>query len=215
MSYTETEIRNQIIHYARQLADKGLSPGKSGNLSVRFGNACLITPSATDYQQLKPEDIVLIDFSGKVIRGVLKPSSEWHFHCDIYKGHPDVQAVVHTHSTYGTALACAHKPIPAFHYMVAVAGGKDIPLAPYALFGTEELSGHVVHALEDRKACLLANHGVVSVGDELSQAVHLAEEVENLAFQYCEVLKIGKPRLLTDAEMALVLDKFSHYGERI
>mgnify|MGYP002635045170 CR=1 FL=1 len=214
MNESEAELRKQIIHYAKRLSADGLSPGKSGNISVRFGNGCLITPSATDYDQLTSDDIVLIDLSGKIIRSMAKPSSEWHFHCGIYLNRSDVQAVVHTHSTYSTALACAHKNIPAFHYMVAVAGGKDIPLVDYALFGTTELSENVVAGLLERNACLLANHGLVSVAENLEKAFNLTAEVECLAKQYCEVLKLGEPQLLTDAEMALVMNKFNHYGQR-
>jgi len=214
MTASENELRQQIIHYARRLTADGLSPGKSGNLSVRFGHGCLITPSATAYAELTEDDLVLIDGSGNVVRGNRQPSSEWHFHSNIYQNRTDVQAVVHTHSTYCTALACANEKIPAFHYMVAIAGGKDIPLVAYALFGSEQLSNNVVAGLVHRKACLLANHGLVVVESDLEKAFNLTAEVECLAKQYCEVLKIGKPHILSDAEMELVIDKFSHYGQR-
>jgi len=215
MSETENELRQQLVDYARRFAVEKLTPGKSGNISVRFGNNCLITPSAIAYENLSIDDIVLIDFSGQLIRGNHQPSSEWHFHCGIYKSRTDVDAVVHTHSTYCTALACAHEKIPAFHYMVAIAGGNDIPLVPYKLFGTEELSVVILEGLNKRNACLLANHGLVTVGNNLKSTFDLAVEVEQLAEQYCTVKKIGKAQLLTDSEMDLVIEKFKHYGKRL
>jgi L-fuculose-phosphate aldolase len=211
----EQALRQQLLDYALALNSSGLSVGRSGNLSVRFEDACLITPSGMAYQQMSAGDMVLIDFDGHSQQQALKPSSEWHFHCGIYRSRPDVNAVVHAHSTYCTSLACSHKPIPAFHYMVAVAGGRDIPLVPYALFGTQELSGHVSQALHDRQACLLANHGMISIGKDLPAAFNLAFEVETLAQQYCEVLKLGEPRLLSNQQMDAVLEKFSDYGQRL
>jgi len=212
---TETQLRQDIIDVARQFTHQGLSVGKSGNVSVRYGDGCLITPSGLSYDQLETVDIVHLDLQGNVSNEKQLPSSEWHFHCGIYKNRNEVNAVIHMHSTYCTALACAHKHIPAFHYMVAVGGGKDIPLAPYALFGTEELSNYVVEGLTNRNACLLANHGVVIVGGDLHSTFSLAEEVENLAEQYCEVLKIGQPDILSDSEMDEVLEKFKSYGKRL
>jgi len=212
---TELQLRREVIEIARQLTGKGLSVGKSGNISTRFGDGCLITPSALAYEQLRAEDIVQLDREGNILKGEQLPSSEYYFHRDIYKKRKDVNGIVHMHSTYCTALACAHKNIPAFHYMVAIAGGKDIPLVPYALFGTETLSQHVIEGLKNRNACLLANHGAVVVGGDLSNTLNLAEEVENLAKQYCELLKIGQPNILSDNEMDEVLEKFRHYGKRI
>ncbi len=214
MNDSENELRQQIVDHAKRFSLEKLTAGKSGNISVRFGNACLITPSAVEYESLTIDDIVLIDFAGQLIRAHHQPSSEWHFHCGIYKSRADVESVVHTHSTYCTALACAHEKIPAFHYMVAMAGGNDIPLVPYQLFGTEELSSAVIDGLSQRNACLLANHGLVTVGDSLKNSFNLAMEVEQLAEQYCTVKKIGKPKLLNDEEMKLVIEKFKHYGER-
>lgn len=211
----EHALRQQLCDYALALGSSGLSVGRSGNLSVRFGEHCLVTPSGVDYQQLSPADMVLIDLDGNTVAGALQPSSEWHFHCGLYRARADVHAVVHAHPTYCTSLACSRRHIPAFHYMVAVAGGKDIPLAPYALFGTEELSGHVLKALQERQACLLANHGMIAVGRDLPAAFNLALEVETLAQQYCEVLKLGEPCLLNDAQMDAVLAKFSGYGQRV
>lgn len=212
---TEIQFRQDIIDVARQFTRRGLSVGKSGNVSVRYTDGCLITPSALSYDQLEIADIVHLDLQGNVSNQNQLPSSEWHFHCDIYNKRKDVNAVIHMHSTYCTTLACAHKHIPAFHYMVAVGGGKDIPLVPYALFGTEELSNHVVKGLTNRNACLMANHGVVIVGGDLHSTLNLAEEVENLAKQYCEVLKIGQPHILSDSEMDEVLEKFKSYGKRL
>ncbi|MCP3675588.1 MAG: class II aldolase [Gammaproteobacteria bacterium] len=214
MNDSENELRQQIVDHAKRFSLKNLTAGKSGNISVRFGNTCLITPSAVEYESLTIEDIVLIDFSGQIIRGYHQPSSEWHFHCGIYKSRADVESVVHTHSTYCTALACAHEKIPAFHYMVAIAGGNDIPLVPYQLFGTKELSSAVIDRLSQRNACLLANHGLVAVGKDLKNSFNLAMEVEQLAEQYCTVKKIGEAQLLNDDEMELVIEKFKHYGER-
>ena len=214
MNDSENELRQQIVDYARRFSLEKLTAGKSGNISIRFGNACLITPSAVEYESLSIDDIVLIDFAGQLIRGHHQPSSEWHFHCGIYKSRSDVESVVHTHSTYCTALACAHEKIPAFHYMVAIAGGNDIPLVPYQLFGTEELSSAVIDGLNQRNACLLANHGLVTVGSNLKNSFNLAMEVEQLAEQYCTVKKIGKAQLLSEDEMELVIEKFKHYGER-
>jgi len=214
VSSTEIQLCEEIIHYAQRMNAEKLTPGKSGNISVRFGDACLITPSAIGYESLTVDDIVLIDFSGKVIRGQQQPSSEWHFHCALYKNRNDLRSVVHTHSTYSTALACAHEKIPAFHYMVAIAGGDDIPLAPYHLFGTAELSAAVTKEMEHRNACLLANHGLVTAEKDLQSAYALAVEIEQIAKQYCEALKIGTPVILNDTEMKLVIDKFKSYGKR-
>jgi L-fuculose-phosphate aldolase len=167
-----------------------------------------------EYNSLQPEDIVCVDANGSVLHDPRKPSSEWPFHLGIYSTFPDVEAVVHCHSRHATALACAGEKIPAFHYMVAVAGGKDIPLTDYALFGTAELSANVVAALRERKACLLANHGQVATGMSLVEALELAFEVEELAAQYCEVCKLGKANILSDAQMDEVLAAFGNYGQQ-
>ncbi len=208
--------RQQLIDYALQLNSSGLSIGKSGNLSLRCGQGLLITPTGMAYDELEPADIVLMDLHGKVAAEEQRqPSSEWHFHCGIYQARPEAQAIVHAHPTYCTALACSGKAIPAFHYMVAVAGGTDIPLAPYALFGTEALSSHVVQTLQVRDACLLANHGMIALGQNLDTAFQLAIEVESLAQQYCECLKLGDVQLLSKQQMQAVLEKFGGYGQRI
>jgi len=166
------------------------------------------------YDALEPDDIVFVDAKGGVNGVQRKPSSEWHFHREAYAARPDCGGVVHTHSVNATALACARKPIPAFHYMVAVAGGSDIPLVPYALFGTAELARHVAAGLKHRDACLLANHGQIAIGKTVAAALELAAEVETLAQQYIKVLSIGEPHILSEHEMAAVLARFKTYGQR-
>ncbi|MGK0501084.1 MAG: L-fuculose-phosphate aldolase [Oceanicoccus sp.] len=218
----EKNLRQQLIDQAQQLNNSGLSIGKSGNISVRCDQGLLITPTGMDYAKLQPEDIVLLSLEGELLtnKKTIKsqarlPSSEWHFHCGIYQTRIDVNAVVHAHPTYCSALACTGREIPAFHYMVAVAGGDNIPLAPYAIFGSEELSMHACHALQQRQACLLANHGMIAVGVKLDSAFNLALEIEGLAQQYCEALKLGDVVVLSTTEMQQVLAKFKDYGQRL
>jgi len=173
----------------------------------------LITPSSMDYQNLTPDDIVAMDFDTTwFATNNLRPSSEWRLHLDILNHRPDVNAIVHTHSTYATALSTHRRGIPPFHYMVAVAGGHDIRCAPYSTFGGQGLSDNAVAALDGRKACLLANHGVVSVGSDLSSALSLAVQVEDLARQYLEAHSLGEPLLLSAAEMDAVLAKMNRIG---
>jgi L-fuculose-phosphate aldolase len=211
----QTTAREQLIDFSKQLNSSGLSVGKSGNLSVRCDKGLLITPSGIDYHTLHPEDIVLLEADGSLAPDQLRqPSSEWHFHCDLYQSRPDINAIVHAHPTYCTALACTGHDIPAFHYMVAVAGGVNIPLASYHLFGTEALSHAVKAVLHDRQACLMANHGMIALGQDLNSAFKLALEVESLAKQYCEALKLGTISLLSDQQMAEVIEKFKSYGQR-
>jgi L-fuculose-phosphate aldolase len=174
----------------------------------------LITPTGMAYAEIEPADIVFVAADGSVSGRQRKPSSEWRFHLAAYAERPDMGALVHTHSMHATVLACAHRPIPAFHYMVAVAGGKDIPLVPYATFGTEELSRHVAAGLRERNAILMANHGQIAVGETLAAALELAHEVEVLAEQYCKVLMLGEPKLLPDEEMKLMVEKMRTYGQR-
>lgn len=211
---TEIARREQLIHHARLLNDSGLTQGNSGNISVRCDGGLLITPTGLPYHQLTASDLVTLNLSGEVIEGKRLPSSEWHFHCAILSARPEINAVVHSHSTYCTALACTGRSIPAFHYMVAIAGGRDIRCAPYATYGSEQLADHAVTALEDRQACLLANHGSLALGDSISGAFALAQAIEELARQYCEVLKIGAIQLLDDQQMDDVLAKFSSYGQQ-
>jgi L-fuculose-phosphate aldolase len=172
-----------------------------------------MSPSGMDYEILQADDVPLMDLDGRWF-GRRRPSSEWRFHRDILNSRHEVGAIVHTHSPQATALACTGRGIPAFHYMVAVAGGRDIRCAPYYTFGTQELSEAALAALKDRKACLLANHGVIATGADLPSALSLADEVENLARQYCAALSLGGVRILDDAEMCRVVEKFRTYGQQ-
>jgi L-fuculose-phosphate aldolase len=210
----EAALRADIIATARAMSRDGLSPGRSGNVSARVGGGMLITPTGLAYETLRETDIVFVGPAGKRREGERKPSSEWHMHLAVYAARPEAGAVVHCHSMNATALACAEKPIPAFHYMVAIAGGTDIPLAPYATFGTPELAEAVAGALRDRRAALLSHHGQIACGRDLATALDLAREVETLAGQYCRFLQIGGGPLLDEAEMLRVLDKFSGYGQQ-
>jgi L-fuculose-phosphate aldolase len=191
--------------------ESGINQGKSGNVSVRSGEGCLITPSAVPYEKLVPDDIVLLSADGAA-RGSRAPSSEWSMHLSILRARPDAHAVVHAHSTFATALACHSRGIPPFHYMVAVAGGRDVRCAAYATFGTEALAHNAVQALDGRRACLLAHHGLLAMGASLDAALALAVEVETLARQYWHAAQLGEPPELDDAEMARVLEKFESYG---
>jgi len=204
-------LRQELIATALAMNASGINQGKSGNLSVRAEGGCLITPSALPYDALEPEDIVLLDAHG-VAHGRRAPSSEWSMHLAILGARPEVAAVVHAHPTHATALACHGRGIPAFHYMVAVAGGRDIRCAGYATFGTTELAERTLEALVDRRACLLAHHGLVALGDSPAAALALAVEVETLARQYWHALQLGEPPRLDDAEMDRVLVKFQSYG---
>jgi L-fuculose-phosphate aldolase len=191
-----------------------LSYAKSGNVSVRRdADSFFVSPTGLKYEDLAPVHIPLVSLDG-TYEGEYRPSSEWRFHRDIYRARPDVGAIVHTHSRYATALACNGRAIPAFHYMVAVAGGADIRCAPYATFGSQALSDHALAALQDRQACLLANHGVIATGTDLDSALILAGEVENLAAQYVAALKVGTPLILDEAEMKKVLGQFATYGRQ-
>ena len=212
MNERQLELRNEIVAVSRALDDAGLVPSKSGNVSCRVAGGFLITPSGVPYQQLQPGQVVALDASGAVVQGGLRPSSEWPMHAAIYAHRPEVAAIVHTHSPRATALACAQLGIPAFHYMIALAGG-DIRCMPYATFGTDELAGNAVCGLEGRRAVLLANHGVVAVGASLRDAHAVAFEVENLASQYLDLKSAGlDPVVLDDAELARVIAKFDDYG---
>ena len=210
----ERSARQSLIDTCCAMSAGGLSVGTSGNASLRWGTGLLITPTGRAYDRLQPEDIVFLQADGHCPPGQLIPSSEWRFHCDILARYPDIGAVVHTHSTYATALACLGQAIPPFHYMVAVAGGHDIPCADYATFGTPELSDHVLRALDGRRACLMANHGQIATGPTLAAAYALAQEVENLARHYLLARSLGPTRDLPPEEMARVLEKFRSYGQQ-
>ncbi len=207
------ELRRKIISTAQKMNVLGINQGKSGNVSARAENGFLITPTGIAYDEIKPELIVETELDGRFAGDTL-PSSEWRFHADIYRSRSDVDAIVHTHSTFATTLACLGKNIPAFHYMIAAAGGRNIRCAPYATFGTQELSDHALAALDGRNACLLAQHGAIAVGATLEKALALAVEVESLSRMYWQVLQIGEPPILDDAEMTVVIDKFQTYGQQ-
>jgi L-fuculose-phosphate aldolase len=211
---SDASLRAEIISTALRMNSSGLTPGKSGNVSVRTDNGMLITPTGMAYGELKPADVVAVRGDGTAMAGQRVPSSEWRFHLAIYRVREDVEAIVHTHSLNATALACLHRPIPAFHYMVAVAGGDRILCAPYATYGTEALAKNVVRALGERRACLIANHGALAVGETLRKAYDLAWEVETLASQYARARQMGRPRLLSAREMTQVLEKFRTYGKQ-
>jgi len=190
---------------------QGINQGASGNLSIRIGDALLVTPSGMAYDEMRPEDVVEMTFDG-AWAGERKPSSEWRVHRDILAGRPDVDSVLHAHPTFSTVLAVHSRGIPAFHYMVSVAGGADIRCAPYATFGTQEFSDLAVAALKGRFACLLAHHGMIAVGKTPKKALKLAVEVEALARQYVHALALGDPPLLSADEMGRVLDKMRALG---
>ncbi len=204
-------MRAQLLGIAQQLSELGLNKGTSGNVSVRHEDGFLITPSGMNVTEMQTSSMVMMSMDGTP-KSDGKPSSEWRFHRDIYQAKPHVGAVVHTHSMFATTLACLQKDIPPFHYMIAIAGGDSIPCAPYALFGTQALSDAAITALKDRKACLLANHGMIAIGKDLKQALAITQEVETLCEQYWRALKIGEPYLLSKQEMAEVFEQFKGYG---
>ena len=212
MPSAEARARRDVVETARTMSRQGLSPGRSGNVSCRLKDGMLITPSGMAYDEIEPEDIVFLDAQG-VATGRRKPSSEWQFHLAAYAARPDRHAVVHTHSLHAVVIACTGRPIPAFHYMVAVAGGDDIPCVPYATFGTQELARLVADGLRDRDACLMAHHGQIALGRTPAVALALAHEVEVLAEQYAKVLMLGPPRLLSKQQMADVIERFKAYGQ--
>ena len=209
----ELAARREVIDTALAMSRLGLSPGRSGNVSRRWEGGMLITPSGMAYDVIGPSDVVFVAEDGSVASGQRTPSSEWRFHLSAYVARPDMGAVVHTHSMHATVLACAGRSIPAFHYMVAIAGGRDIPLAPYATFGTKRLARHVAKGLEQRNACLMANHGQIAIGATCAKALDLAAEVEILSEQYWKVLCLGAPIVLDDDEMDEVIARFASYGQ--
>lgn len=207
----ETAKRQAIIDHCRKMNASGLNQGTSGNISIRHETGLLISPSSRPYDSLTPEDIVYVDLDGSH-EGRWAPSSEWRFHRDILASRDDAEAVVHAHPNYCTILAIQGLAIPAIHYMIGIFGGADVRVAPYAIYGSQELSDHVQRALEERKACLLEHHGMIAIGSSIEQAYWHAEELEALARQYHGVLQIGTPRKLTDAQVAEVIEKFKGYG---
>lgn len=210
MSSGEEGLRLQLLDISRRLLDLGLNRGTSGNAAVRDGDDILITPSAMAVANMTPADMVCMDLSGNVLCDG-KPTSEWRFHRDILANRPDVNAVIHTHSAFATTLACLRKDVPAVHYMIAAAGGNVIRCAPYALFGEQTLSDNALFALEGRKACLLANHGMIALGSDLEDALAVAVEVEFLCELYWRALQAGEPYILTPRQMHEVQEKFADY----
>ena len=214
------EKKKEVIEYAKKLNTGNLSPLRSGNISVRGNNdgidGFFITPSGIRYDDLTSESIVFLELNEtnnlkKISNKTINPSTEWRFHQDIYVEKKDAQAIVHAHSANAAAVSAHGKNIPAFHYMVALAGGNNIKCAEYATFGTKELSQNIIKALEERKACLMSNHGQVAFGKSLSEAFELAEEIENICHQYINTIKLGKPKILSDEEMKKILDKTKNY----
>ena len=214
-SRDDRDLRQAIVLACREMADSGINQGTSGNISARVEGGILLTPSGLPYDQMGPDDIVFMDWdtAWTAPEGCV-PSTEWRFHLDILRAKPEMNAVVHAHPTYCTILAILHRPIPAIHYMIAAAGGNDIPCAPYAQYGTPELSRLALDALADRRACLLAHHGLIATGVSLRKAMWLAVEVEALARQYHGCLQIGTPPLLPDEEIDSILKRWGQYGLR-
>jgi L-fuculose-phosphate aldolase len=214
MEKAELAARKSIIQSALSMNALGINQGTSGNVSVRYGDRMLITPSGVPYEELDPRDLCAtkIKTGGKSWDGDLPPSSEWRFHLNIYQERPDVGAVVHTHSTYATVLAICGKPIPAVHYMVAASGGTEIRIAKYATYGTEQLSKNALEALEGRTCCLLKNHGVIATGPNIKRALWLASEVETVARQYYLSLAIGGGDIIPDDEINRIIEGFKRYG---
>ena len=203
-----------LIDTALQLQNMGLNHGATGNCSCRDGDTYLITPSGVETINLSENKVIRMDFSGNIVDSPsnLKPSSEWRFHQDIMSQRKEVGAVVHTHSIYASTVSLFGGELPPFHYMIAVAGGSSVRCAPYAMFGTQELSDNIIDALIDRKACLIANHGLVAIGDNLTDALQIAEEIEHLCQLYIEAKKVGEPNLLSKKQMSEVIERFQTYS---
>jgi len=205
------KIKLNIIRYSKMLNSKKLSALRSGNISIRYKNGFFITPSGKKYSSLRISDIIFVSLDGAFNKKNGNPSSEWKFHQDIYRNKNEANAIVHAHSTNATAVSAHSKGIPAFHYMVAMAGGVNIKCAKYATFGTRTLSKNILLALKNRKACLISNHGQIAFEENISKAFELAEEVENISFQYITSLKLGNPKILSNKEMKKVLSKAKNY----
>ncbi|BBK40980.1 L-fuculose-phosphate aldolase [Allostella vacuolata] len=213
MNPAERALREELIETCRGMNRLGINKGTSGNVSVRCGDGLLVSPTGIAYDALTAEKIVFMRWDGSY-DGPILPSSEWRFHRDILAARPDLNAVVHTHSVHATTLAIMGRSIPAIHYMIAGAGGPTIRCAPYATFGTAELADAVLKAMEGRRACLLAHHGVIAAHVSMARALALAGTVEELAHQYLMCLPHGEPPVLSDAEIAVVLEKFRTYGQQ-
>ena len=209
------KLRASVIKYSKKLNTTNLSALRSGNISVRVKekkiNGFYITPSGVKYSSLRTKDIVFVSLKGRFDKKKGIPSSEWRFHQDIYVNKKEAMAIVHAHSTCATAVSTHQKSIPAFHYMVGVAGGEDIKCTKYATFGTRKLSNNILSALKNRMACLIGNHGQIAFGENLDKAFELAQEVENICNQYINALRIGIPKILSKNEMKIVLGKMKNY----
>jgi L-fuculose-phosphate aldolase len=213
MAIKEQQLRTALLDTSSRLIELGLNRGSSGNASVRDSAAMLITPSALQVAEMTPESMVRMDLQGNVLQGG-KPSSEWRFHRDIFAARSEIGAVIHTHSTFATTIACLRKEVPAVHYMIAMAGGDTIRCTPYSVFGEQELSDHALEALQGRKACLLGNHGMIALGKDLDDALAVAIEVEFLCEIYWRTLQAGEPHILTSQQMHDVNQKFVEYKKR-
>lgn len=211
---TEARLRAEIVARCKELDARGLNRGSSGNVSARLGEAMLMTPSAVPYTELEPDMIAMMPLEGEygAWEGPLKPSTEWRFHLDLMRARREIGAIVHTHAEFSTILSIARKPIPAIHYMIAAFGGMEIPCCDYACYGTAELSAAILSAMGEMNGCLMANHGMLTVGSDLTRATWLAFELEALAHQYWHVLQIGGGHLLSEAEIAVVAKGFASYG---
>jgi L-fuculose-phosphate aldolase len=207
------DLRKDVIKTCLAMNEEGINQGTSGNVSVRTDEGFLITASGIPYKKMKPEHVVEMDLEGGY-RGEYYPSTEWRMHMDIFRARPEAQAIVHVHSTYATALACLRRDIPAFHYMIGVAGGASLRVSDYAEFGTQALSDTMLKAMEGRKGCLLANHGQICFGPNLEKALWLAGEIEALSHQYWAASLVGKPVILDDPTMSTVLKRFGSYGKQ-
>lgn len=210
-----SNIRQELIKYGKKLVETDLTKGTGGNLSVfdREKQQMAITPSGIDFFDIKEEDIVIMDIDGNVVEGHRLPSSEWYMHLIQYQTRQDIDAIIHAHTTYATVLACLREPLPASHYMIAVAG-KDVKVADYATYGTKELAINAAKAMEERRAVLLANHGILAGAQDLLNAFNIVEEIEYCSKIYCIAKSIGNPVVLPDDEMELMAEKFKTYGQR-
>ena len=212
------KLKAEVIKYSKKLNITNLSALRSGNISIRSKergvDGFYITPTGMKYSSLKIKDIVFVSLKGIFNKKKNKPSSEWRFHQDIYVNKNEAKAIVHVHSTCASAVSTHQKSIPAFHYMVAVAGGEDLKCAKYATFGSKQLSRNIIKALENRSACLISNHGQVAFGDNLEMTFELAQEIENICHQYINALRIGIPKILSKKEIKIVLGKFKNYKKR-
>ena len=206
-------LRDELVGTAKQMSALGLTPGMSGNVSVRYGDALYVTPSGMPYPDLVADDVVRIEHDGTLRPGQRTPTTEWRLHLDILGARQDVQAIVHTHSLFCTTISMLRRPIPAVHYMIVLAGSDDIPCAEYATFGTAQLALNAISALRGGNACLLANHGMIALGESLPKALRLAAEIETLAAQYWHAAQIGAPHILDGAELDNVRKRFAEYGQ--